>query len=95
MGMLADGTAYTLTTAPDGTSWLEASAALTGLCPPVPTFARMACLTRVDSTIKGGVLSRHPTVAALRPDDPTSLAEVCFSHLMLLCGFPPALGEPH
>ena len=31
---------------------LEESSALTALCPPKPTPARLACLTRVDSTIK-------------------------------------------
>ena len=69
-------TAYQLKHAPDGTSWIEESQALTSMCPLVPTYAKLACLTRVDSTIKGGVLNIGPSVSVLRPNDPTSMAEV-------------------
>ena len=100
--MLHAGTAYTLATSPSGVAWLEESAALTALCPPKPTPARLACLTRVDSTIKvfnsyskspllsasllryhdklrkqgGGSPIVGPSVAILRANDLTSMAEV-------------------
>lgn len=49
-------------------AWLVPSAALLGMCPRVPVYGKMACITRTDSTVAGGTLARGPSLLELTTD---------------------------
>ena len=63
LALFTAGTAFaTVTDAQLQLAWLVPTQALLDICPYVPTTGKMACVTRVDSTIAGGVLARYSTL---------------------------------
>jgi len=84
------GKAFSMTKDPvTHAMWMEPTSALLNICPLRPTVGKLACLTRVESTLKGNVLTRSPTaVIELRMSDPSSIVEMqgLMSHMLLQGG---------